>query len=225
MALQLNKDKYGTNEFNMSSLVALCSNCASLCLERTERAMENMSRAPRGWEAEYTAVARERQREDLTLCQSHCARVASVCPAPEALERFEAVGHRTAVEKPVADGLPTLQQVSRCEHALMDFTQVLFSLAHKPSKIVFEKLNPKTGERLDDEVSGGAAAGSEKSVLSGRSFDETILNRWSSSKREHEEMEKLGIVRSPADAASLKRKLERQGEEQSTEKKGTTPRW
>ncbi|CBH12016.1 ribosomal P protein AGP2beta-1, putative [Trypanosoma brucei gambiense DAL972] len=220
MALQLNKDKYNTNELSMASLVALCSDCKRLCVEKTGRMVENMSRAPRGWEEEYTSAAEKRRGEDFELCHSRCLRVTSVCPSPTALEWFESLGYRRVAEMSPTDGIPTIQQVSRCEYALTDFTNVLFSLAHKPSKVMFDKVNPKTGERLDREV-GGESSDIKKPVLGAGSIDEAILNRWSSPKRGRRDMEDLGLIRSPHDSTQFKRELERQDMKVG----GTTPRW
>ncbi|KAG8340420.1 hypothetical protein ERJ75_000740200 [Trypanosoma vivax] len=220
MALKLNKDSFEAREVSLTSLVALCADCRELCLRQTERVMENRSRAPRGWDNEYKLVAEERRKEDYHLCEHSCIRVAVACPALDALERFEALGYRKAAQIGVQDGLPSVQQVSRCEQAAAGLSRVLFTLAHKPSKVMFEKANPKTGQQFEEEA--GESAVAQKPLASSRSIDEAILNRWSPSARGQKEMEGLGFIRSKTEASNHKRDTD---VESPGEAKGTVPKW
>ncbi|RNF10795.1 ribosomal P protein AGP2beta-1 [Trypanosoma conorhini] len=227
MALQTRRDSYNTSEQTLSSLVTLCADCPKFCHERTERVVENRSRAPRGWEPQFTAVAEERRKEDCGLCESYCRRVASVCPTPTAIERFEALGYKEAARRSAAeDGLPTVQQMSRCENAVAEFSRVLFLLAHKPSKVAFEDVDPKTGANMSEEGAGaGEPTEVHKKVLRGGSIDDAILKRWSTARRGRAEMEELGVVRSAEETAMLKQERDRQSALESPNTRGTTPRW
>ncbi|ORC90679.1 putative ribosomal P protein AGP2beta-1 [Trypanosoma theileri] len=224
MALQSHKDNYNTNGLTISSLVALCSDCSKLCLERTERVIENKSRAPRGWEKEYMTVAQERRKEDYNLCEVHCQRVASVCPISSDIDRFYALGYKKVAQLNDLNGLPSIQQMSRCERAAFDFSNVLFSLAHKPSKVVFETVDPKTGVKTEDREDGEPSE-VHKKVLAGGSVKDEILRRWSTARRGREDMEELGVLRSIKDSSIFKEELERQKEEEAIKSRGTTPKW
>ncbi|KEG14381.1 ribosomal P protein AGP2beta-1 [Trypanosoma grayi] len=170
------------------------------------------------------AVAEQRRKEDYNLCERHCLRVASVCPTPSSIENFNAIGHNKVAQLSRMDGLPTIQQMSRCEHAVFDFSKVLFSLAHKPSKVVFENIDPKTGVKASEEPDGEPTE-VHKKVLSGWSVDEAILRRWSTARRERTEMEGLGVLRSAEETSIFKEELERQKAEEAVKARATTPKW
>ncbi|RNF02367.1 ribosomal P protein AGP2beta-1 [Trypanosoma rangeli] len=224
MALQTRRDSYNTSQQTLSSLVALCTDCPKFCHERTERVVENSSRAPRGWESQFMAVAEQRRSEERALCERYCHRVASVCPAPTDIERFEALGYKEVTQRSALEGLPTVQQMSRCENAASEFSRVLFSLAHKPSKVSFDNVDPKTGAKVTEEGEGEATE-VHKKVLSGGSIDDAILKRWSTARRGRADMEELGVIRSAEETARLKHERDRELVVESSNARGTTPRW
>ncbi|RNC38102.1 ribosomal P protein AGP2beta-1 [Trypanosoma cruzi] len=225
MTLQTRRDKYDTSQLTLSSLVALCADCSSFFLERTARVLDNQSRAPKGWENQFAAVAKQRRQEDCELCERYCHRVSSVCPDSKDIEHFEALGYKEVARRTSLDGLPTVQQMSRCENAVSEFSRVLFSLAHKPSKVAFEDVDPKSGLKKSEEGGDGEPTELHKKVLSGGSIDDAILQRWSTARKGRAEMEEMGVLRSAEETASLRQELGRQRSEEYIKTRGTTPKW
>ena len=68
----------------------------------------------------------------------------------------------------------TDQDISVCENLAGEFAQVLFMLAHKPTKISFSSLSPQSGDTYDPESGGWEAK--KKTV----DIDRAIKDRWNS---------------------------------------------
>lgn len=205
MALQENKDSFNAQALSLSEFVAQCADCHKLCLEKTARVVENRSRAPRGWDSVFDSVAAERRSEDLDLCESRCQYMQTSCPSKERVEGYEPAlaatsqrGKKTKVDPAV------LQEASRCEHAVQTFSNVLFALAHKPSKIAFAtNKDLRTGSDKYDETQDGAPTEAHRKVLEGaKNIDSEILRRWSKARQGRLHMEEQGIVQSPGNTPS-----------------------
>lgn len=223
MALREHKDSYDFKVFSLSSFVAQCSNCQKLCLEKTERMIDNRSRAPRGWDTLFKAVAEERRNEDFDLCETKCLHLARVCPEAHVIESYEkAVG---AKQNPALLAKEfSLQEMSRCENAADTFSKVLFSVTHKPSKVSFDQGKDQVASEKPGSPSDGAPTEVHRKVLEGsKSIDNEILRRWSKSRQDRLNMEEQGILRSEKDVAELRRSHRKADEE--TGASGTTPRW
>lgn len=254
MPLIVSKDSLESRPTTLTGLVELCQNCVAYCAERTERYLANRSRAPRGWEAEYEAIAAERRKEDTEKCESACRLVQRGCPTVERLKAFDdnqesLRSRRSAPSSSVASmessNLPTIQEMSRCEHAAERFASVLFAISQKPTKVHFESVNPKTGEVMkegaDDDASspGGAVGGDASKVAAAalaagkKPFDKAaiqdeILKRWSTSRRERINMEELGVIRTGEETMALKQQMAKEqqlAERKAAEESGTVPKW
>ncbi|KPA83542.1 putative ribosomal P protein AGP2beta-1 [Leptomonas pyrrhocoris] len=222
MALQDNKDSFETKALSLSEFVLQCADCHKLCLEKTARVVENRSRAPRGWDSLFDTVAAERRSEDLDMCESRCQYMRTTCPSGEKVLEYENVLATTSHHaKKVKPDPAVLQEASRCEHAVEMFSNVLFALAHKPSKVAFSTTrDPRSGAEKYDKTHDGAPTEAHRKVLEGaKNIDEEILRRWSKARNDRLQMEKQGILRSPEDTGP--------GAAPSTppESSGTTPKW
>lgn len=222
MALQNNKDSFQTKALSLPEFVLQCSDCHKLCLEKTARVVENRSRAPRGWDSLFDSVAAERRSEDLDMCEKRCQYMQTVCPSKEKVQEYEKVLDVALQRGKKAKADPSfLQEASRCEHAVEMFSNVLFALAHKPSKVVFVTTkDPHTGEEKYDESKDGAPTEVHRKVLEGaKNIDEEILRRWSKARQGRLGMEEQGIVQKPGNTVP--------GAEPSAPSgsSGTTPSW
>lgn len=281
MPLHVSRDSYESKQVTLADLVDLCRDCTKYCFERTERLLSNRGHAPRGWEKEYAEVANERRSQDMDLCMSACTALPRSCPSVERLRAFEALDGTTPhppteakqVEPKSSSGvlglfrksksesaapvvpleLPTTQELSRCGNAAEKFSRVLFAIAQKPSKVHFDNINPKTGEKaaeMDEvvaELAGVAnasastvkkevaeATASVKKPLDKKTAHDEILKRWSTSRRERTNMEELGVIQTHDDTQRLKQELQLK-ETQAKQKadagqsqgasSGTVPKW
>ncbi|AIO00592.1 ribosomal P protein AGP2beta-1, putative [Leishmania panamensis] len=180
MALQENKDSYNIKALSLSEFVLQCSDCHRLCLEKTARVLENRSRAPRGWEGLFSSVAEQRRFEDLDLCESRCHNVQAVCPSNDKVREYEqALAAASLKPKNITPPNPSLlQAASRCQHAVEVFSNVLFALAHKPSKVSFPIKDPAKGEGKGSEPHDGAPTETHRKVLAGATnMNSEILRR------------------------------------------------
>ncbi|KAK7195415.1 ribosomal P protein AGP2beta-1 [Novymonas esmeraldas] len=222
MALQENKDSYAVKALSLSEFVLQCTDCHQLCLEKTARVVENRSRAPRGWDSVFHSVAEERRTEDLELCESRCRDVHSVCPSQDRVRQYEQVLAAASLKaaKGTPPSPPLLQDASRCEHAVEVFSNVLFALTHKPSKVSFAAKDPQTGNIKYDESHDGAPTEAHRKVLEGaKNIDNEILRRWSKARQDRLNMEEQGIVR-PAGTTAVP-----QVPTDASASSGTAPRW
>jgi hypothetical protein len=277
MALYVSKDKLETQEVTLSGLLRLCEDCKLFCLQKTERVIDNRSRAPRGWEKEYLDVATQRRSEDYDTCFDACNLLNRSCPAVSRVEQYdlhqeqsEALrnNHTAAsptkpqeVAKPAKRGwfgfgkssgeepvkpidvaqLPSAQEVARCENAAERFAKILFAIAHKPSKVHFDAINPKTGEKMEGDKTAvvqapepvsGKVHPNEPSPPPGRNegkradskaLNDEILRRWSTSRRERRNMEELGVIRTNEETQQIKQELQKQKSMELSS--GTMPKW
>ncbi|AYU81178.1 ribosomal P protein AGP2beta-1, putative [Leishmania donovani] len=187
MALQENRDSYKVKAFSLSEFVQQCSDCHQLCLEKTARVVENRSRAPRGWEALFDSVAEERRSEDLDLCESRCRYMQATCPSQDRVQQYEEALAAASLKpkKRTPPNSSVLQDASRCEHAVEVFSNVLFALAHKPSKVSFPTKDLKAGGTNDAESHAEAPTEAHRKVLEGsKSMDNDIWRRWSKLRQE-----------------------------------------
>mmetsp|Transcript_70011 Transcript_70011/g.81633 ORF Transcript_70011/g.81633 Transcript_70011/m.81633 type:complete len:252 (+) Transcript_70011:50-805(+) len=251
MPLIVSRDSLESKQTTLVGLVELCQDCVSYCREKTERYLENRSRAPRGWETEYEAIAAERRKEDAEKCEAACRLVQRGCPTVEKLQAYDAYYESmrqsrssTAAGVP-PPSLPTIQEVSRCEHAAERFASVLFAISQKPTKVHFDSVNPKTGEMMregaDEEASSadGAVAGDASKVAAAAraagkkpmdkaAIQDEILKRWSTSRRERINMEELGVIRTGEETMALKQQMARDqqmADRKTAEESGTVPKW
>ncbi|CBZ29054.1 putative ribosomal P protein AGP2beta-1 [Leishmania mexicana MHOM/GT/2001/U1103] len=222
MTLQENRDSYKVKGLSLSQFVLQCSDCHQLCLEKTARIVENRSRAPRGWEALFNSVAEERRSEDLDLCESRCRYMQATCPSQDKVQQYEQALAAASLKPKKSTPLNTsvLQEASRCEHAVEVFSNVLFALAHKPSKVSFPTKDLKTGGTTDAEAHGGAPTEAHRKVLEGaKSTDTDISRRWRKLRQErldskvHDLAASTGSSSVPDTAAT------------SPGSSGTTPKW
>jgi hypothetical protein len=200
MALQYNRDSFKTKALSLSEFVLQCTDCHKLCLEKTARVVENRSRAPRGWDSLFDSVAAERRSEDLDMCESRCQYMQTTCPASEKVHEYEKVLTAAAERaKKVKTDPSLLQEASRCEHAVEMFSNALFALAHKPSKVAFSTTKDlRTGNTKYDEAQDGAPTELHRKVLEGaKNIDSEIMRRWSKARNDRVQMEEQGIVQSP----------------------------
>lgn len=210
-------------EVTLSEMVALCQDCSKMCWEKTSRVVENVSRAPRGWEDVFKSVAEERRREDNEVCVKFCTLVKTSCPASSQVAAYEKVDFKKVKKGSYPAGVPSIQEMTRCEHAVEKFTNVLFTLAHKPSKVSFG-----AGSTPEQDASGDGKGKNEppteahRKVLEGAKVDDEIVRRWSAARQGRIHMEEQGVVRTPQAAEAFKQELKQQDR---AEKGGTTPRW
>ncbi|KPI83649.1 putative ribosomal P protein AGP2beta-1 [Leptomonas seymouri] len=200
MALQDNKDSFEIKALSLSEFVLQCADCQKLCLERTARVVENRSRAPRGWDSLFDSVAAERRSEDLGMCESRCQYVQTSCPSKEKVQEYEeALAATSQHGKKLKTSSSVLQEASRCEHAVERFSNMLFALAHKPSKVAFSTSRaPHTEGEKHDASQDGAPTEAHRKVLAGaKNIDAEILRRWSKARKDRLQMEEQGIVQSP----------------------------
>ena len=59
-----------------------------------------------------------------------------------------------------------------CENTSAEFAQVLFMLAHKPTKVSFNSIDPKSGDSFDPET--GAWTASKTNI----DYDKVIKDKW-----------------------------------------------
>lgn len=222
MALQENRDSYEAKALSLSDFVVQCADCHQLCLEKTARVVENRSRAPRGWDSIFNSVAEERRSEDLDQCESRCRYLHTACPSRDKVLQYEQVLAAAAPQsrRRVPPDASLLQEASRCEHAVETFSNALFVLAHKPSKVSFTTNDPKTGTAKYDEAHDGAPTEAHRKVLEGaKNIDGEILRRWSKARNDRLNMEQQGIVRAPGASASA------DSGSSGSPSSGTTPTW
>lgn len=274
MPLVVSNDNLAAKEITLSGIVELCKDCVRYCREKTERVVSNRSRAPKGWESEYQAVAESRRKEDMDTCVDACKIIPRSCPSVERLRLLEKTQETTAANasKTSTAGLlsrwtgsdkkkdgaphqqaldaldvPTIHELSRCEHAAERFVGILFAISQKPSKIHFDNVNPKTGEKMSDgdaDTGGSEAlnvaqqmeansklqlsAPGKKPAADSKVVNEEIMRRWSAARRERLNMEGLGIIRSTEDANALKQQITREEQQQKAaeaQASGTVPKW
>lgn len=253
MPLLVTRDRLDSNHVTLSGIVTLCKDCVSYCLEKTERVMANKSRAPRGWEKEYLEIAEARRTEDSRLCVDACQLLPRSCPSVERLiahEKYEderAVylqekkkNPRTRMLPPVApEELPSVYEMSRCENAAERFSKVLFAISHKPSKVHFDSVNPKTGEKMEDDTdvidpalaaatAGASTAKKSTNTMDKNAINDEILKRWSTSRRERMNMEELGVIRTGEETQKLKEEMMKKKAQEEKDKlmgSGTLPKW
>lgn len=179
MTLRTHSETLETKGLSLAEMVQFSTDCSSLCWDKTERVVENTSRAPRGWEYIFKSVAKERREEDYSKCTSVCALVQKACPEPSRIEKYEHLiaEKRRFQGRQVPEGVPTIQEISRCEHTVELFAQLLFSLAHKPTKVAFEV---NSGQEDPSPPCGGAPTEAHRKVLEGsaRNIEEEIAKRW-----------------------------------------------
>lgn len=222
MALQENRDSYKVKALSLSEFVQQCSDCHQLCLEKTVRVLDNRSRAPRGWEALFNSVAEERRSEDLDLCESRCRYMQTTCPSQDKVQQYEQALAAASLKpkKSTPPNPSVLQDASRCEHAVEVFSNVLFALAHKPSKVSFPTKDLKTGGNTDAESHAGAPTEAHRKVLEGaKNMDNDVSCRWS--KLRHE---RFGSKAQDV-ASSTGSSLAPDTAAASPASSGTTPKW
>lgn len=226
MSLVSHQDSCKTKAVALSDVVAMCTNCTDMCWDKTQRVVSNTSRAPRGWESLYGAIATDRRQEEYEMCTSRCQLVRSSCPEVDKLKKYESIDEKALKRVPYPDGIPSLQELSRCEHAVEDFSRVLFALAHKPSKVVFE--TSEVGVEKEGRLGGGKGSPPtevHEKVLKGANVDDEILRRWSTARKERLQMEELGVLRTGEEAAELKRRLLTVQKDAVADGSGTVPKW
>ncbi|CAD2213683.1 ribosomal P protein AGP2beta-1 [Angomonas deanei] len=268
MALQSHKDSFRLKELSLGDMVGLTDDCTQLCRGRTERIVENRSRAPRGWEKVFYNVAAERRDEEFATCLEKCQHVQRSCPESTKLKEAEIAFEEHPPTKKSGGWfsfgskkdttsnatLPashvnsayaafSLMQMSRCEHALEDFSAELFTIAHKPSKVSFQGKDPATGEVKDSgdiapPVTGKGATPSadppseaHRKVLEGgkagqtaaSALDDAIMQRWSTARKGKMALEEQGYLRSEEEAKAMKQKDYHPSQQQG--QSGTTPKW
>ena len=183
-----NRDTSLSKQVSLGDIVELCSNCTSLCASKVQRVVSNASRPPKGWENEWGARAKEDQKDEMDKCMVGCNRVHTQCPPAREVRLFqgESVDGEEAPtkgpwwkfglggSKPVSSStaVVTDQGISICENSAAEFAQVLFMLAHKPTKISFSSMDPKSGDTYDPET--GSWATNAKTV----DYDRVIKDRW-----------------------------------------------
>ncbi|KAG5498877.1 hypothetical protein JKF63_03166 [Porcisia hertigi] len=222
MALQENKDSYEAQAFSLAEFVLRCSDCRGVCLQKTARILENGSRAPQGWESVYNSVAEERRLEDLDICESRCRYMQSICPSENKVRQYEealATASPTTKKRALPD--PTiLQEASRCQHAVELFSNILFALAHKPSKISFGVSDPRKAVTKFDESQDGAPTEAHRKVLEGaKNIDQEIMRRWTRSRQTPVNMKEEDISTSAGFSPTPDTMPTSSGSS------GTSPRW
>lgn len=227
MALQSNHDSHATKEVGVSDIAAMCNDCTTMCWEKTARIVNNVSRAPRGWEKLFKSVAEERRLEDQVVCEAFCERVRATCPVTDRIIAYEKVDLRK-IKKGAAypEGVPSVQDMTRCEHAVEQFSNLLFTLAHKPSKVSFATGGASEAPAAAAGDTGDAAPPTEahRKVLEGGKVDDEIVRRWSAARQGKLHMQAQGILRTEDGAKEFKQELKDQ-EKREAANRGTTPRW
>lgn len=158
------KDSYEQQKVTFPQIVAMSGDCLSTCEQRSTRTLTNNSRALKGKEEDYSKYALERKAQEMRQCMEVCSLVKSSCPDTKVVEQHEAYEERLFAarsskkmetravvnEKPVIDA----QQLSRCEHAVEILVKTFFSMAHKPTKVHFDIVDPKTGQKMGGNDTG-----------------------------------------------------------------------
>ncbi|GET90988.1 ribosomal P protein AGP2beta-1, putative [Leishmania tarentolae] len=222
MALQENRDSYKLRSLSLSEFVLQCADCHQLCLDKTARIVENRSRAPRGWESLFNSVAEERRSEDMDLCESRCRYMQTTCPSQERVQQYEQALAAAFLKskKGTPPAASVLQEASRCEHAVEVFSNVLFALAHKPSKVSFPTKDLKTAGTTGAESPAGAPTEAHRRVLEGaKNMDSDILSRRSKLHQQHTGSTEQ-VIASPSGSSWVA-----DGGVHSPSSSGTTPKW
>ncbi|KAG5498146.1 hypothetical protein GH5_02946 [Leishmania sp. Ghana 2012 LV757] len=222
MALQENKDSYEVKALSLTEFVLQCADCQRLCLEKTARVLENRSRAPRGWESVFDAVAEERRTEDFRLCESRCRIMHTACPSRDKVRQYEEVLAAAAQKdrKGTPPNASVLQEASRCEHAVETMSSVLFTLAHKPSKVSFPTKDLKAQDTKYGEARDTAPTEAHRKALGGAKAAQSALSsNWSKLRPDHLDGDRQHTA-SPADFSRDPKTAAT-----SSASGATTPRW
>lgn len=184
----------------MAELVDMCRDCTSLCTSKTRRVLENRSRSPRGWEKEYDEVAMSFQKHEFEQCLEACARVQRQCPEPTTIRQRLGVQPDSVRLSQSSDSRPwwkfwssgsqvthlevqqstvvTDAELGVCENAAGDFSNVLFMLAHKPTKVQFHSYDPKTGDAYNPDT--GEWITRNKANQSSKEITAMLVDKWNS---------------------------------------------
>jgi hypothetical protein len=171
------------------------------------------------------------QEADMEKCMAECTLVNSTCPEPKKLQQLQSYDERmetarlpknakNAQWREVLSEVPPVsdQDFTRCEHAAERFVKLLFAIAHKPTKVRFDTVDPKTGKKLgsDDvaqlqtDLKGGSAPTPSADAGSGqvdkKAFRELYREKLASSLRTGPKGE---IIE----------------DQQEAQRGGTTPKW
>ena len=188
----------------------------------------------KGREKAWAEKAKLRQQEDINLCMAECTLVQTACPSEKKLLQLEHYDERLATAKlpknandgkwrevlsevpPVSD-----QDYTKCEHAAERFVQMLFVLAHKPTKVRFDLVDPKTGKKLgSNDV--------EKMTKNLQSGDEVAIRadamNQSVDKKAFTEMYNKKVANSLRSSHAQAQAPEAK-DESAEAGSGTTPRW
>jgi len=257
--MNVNKDTYDVKAVSLADVAAMCHDCVTLCRQRTSRLITNNSNAPKGFEDLYSNLARGRVREEQTKCENECGLVRESCPTVLEISYYDersalrAAQRAELAKKPnakpsrpaLADETVEFQQsIDRCEHAAERFTQYLFALAHKPTKVHFEAVDARSGKGIPTTVEGAAATTKPVTQTSrfeelSKSAKEEIRRRWSGKAYRPPREGEAPAEGAPQDLANLdaatmdryerhRRLIEeqqRQGERPTDGTSGTKPKW
>eukprot|EP00758_Cryptobia_borreli_P003928 Tbor_TRINITY_DN4069_c0_g1::TRINITY_DN4069_c0_g1_i1::g.11763::m.11763 len=255
--MQQNKDSYELKEVTVGDLVEMCVDCNSTCQRRTSRVVDNSSRPPRGWEKEYENVANNNQKVEFEKCMTACQAVSRWCPKPSYVRTYMGEEPKT-VEKPSGSKRPwwklgfggsgdkasssshnnidsssnvvTESEMGICINKVEDFTKMLFLLAHKPTKVMFQTYDPKTGNAFDQET--GEFATRDAKPSTGGNIDQTIKSRWAGetkksfelSRADHKRTEEANTLSADQSTGADVNPLNKPEGDGNTVR-GTVPRW
>ena len=223
MPLIENRDTINASQVSLVDIVDMCLRCKALCDERTMRFVENRSRAPRGWESEYMRRAEQNKKQAFNMCVESCEQVSRSCPNSEEIHQYLEYHKQGAAKNGDSksrmdfDALPSAAEIMRCESVAERFARTLFAVAHLPTKVSFDAVNPKTGERLSE----GAEKPEAQPELSAKSANDEIMRRWSTSRKERINLEEHGVIRTEKEIQAQKEEYQKLEKEEN----GTRPRW
>jgi hypothetical protein len=150
-------------EVTLSHIVNMCADCKTMCKERTQRMVEDVGVQPWGFKNLQDKVFAGRRNEEQDKCVASCGAVAAQCPAAPKVHAYEAKSLAHAAKHikdaetgscqvfdDVVDGVGP-HEMRHCETAVASFSQLLFTIAHKPVKIDFDD---RDGDKPRDMLSG-----------------------------------------------------------------------